>query len=289
MTARSSRPSTWARMSTACHRRDGRTLPAAAARGGGLGEIDAGVIRDRGVPRIAQRADDVAARCAADLGSRITSRNRRSKRELRCSVTLRRVREMSIRCLTSRRTPEQIASVDETTNMALPCSRCATPEGGAEMKRDDLELVRGSGNVYRDFGRPDAGPSRLWAVTAAKIIRLIIDERKLSTRDAEKLTGVSYSEFSSHRQYPARPFHARSNDRDVGARRGYRAYPSPSGRANGERCRARAISSKAPRGIGGRRAIRRARKASIAGAARRRRGRRENRSRSATPGAPSPV
>jgi predicted XRE-type DNA-binding protein len=63
------------------------------------------------------------------------------------------------------------------------------------MKKNDLELVRGSGNVYRDFGRPNAGLEQARAVTAAKIIR-IIDERKLSTRDAEKLTGVSYSEFS---------------------------------------------------------------------------------------------
>ena len=63
------------------------------------------------------------------------------------------------------------------------------------MKKDDIELVRGSGNVYRDFGRPNADLEQARALTAAKIIR-IIDERKLSTRDAEKLTGVSYSEFS---------------------------------------------------------------------------------------------
>lgn len=61
------------------------------------------------------------------------------------------------------------------------------------MKKSDLELVRGS--VYRDFGRPNADLEQARALTAAKIIR-IIDERKLSTRDAEKLTGVSYSEFS---------------------------------------------------------------------------------------------
>jgi predicted XRE-type DNA-binding protein len=63
------------------------------------------------------------------------------------------------------------------------------------MKKSDLELVRGSGNVYRDFGRPNAGLEQARAITAAKIIR-IIDQRKLSTRDAEKLTGVSHSEFS---------------------------------------------------------------------------------------------
>src|ERR1700730_17280076 len=63
------------------------------------------------------------------------------------------------------------------------------------MKKDVLELVRGSGNVYRDFGRPNAGLEQARAMTAARIIR-VLDERKLSTRDAEKLTGVSYSEFS---------------------------------------------------------------------------------------------
>src|SRR5882724_1030747 len=63
------------------------------------------------------------------------------------------------------------------------------------MKKNDLELVRGSGNVYRDFGRSNAGLEQARAITAARIIR-VLDERKLSTRDAEKLTGVSYSEFS---------------------------------------------------------------------------------------------
>ena len=64
------------------------------------------------------------------------------------------------------------------------------------MSKDDFELVRGSGNIYRDFGRPDAGLEQARAITAAKIIR-VLDERKLSTRDAEKLTGISHSEFSA--------------------------------------------------------------------------------------------
>jgi predicted XRE-type DNA-binding protein len=63
------------------------------------------------------------------------------------------------------------------------------------MKKNNLELVRGSGNVYRDFGRPNAGLEQARAITAAKIIRFL-DDHKLSTRDAEKLTGVSHSEFS---------------------------------------------------------------------------------------------
>jgi predicted XRE-type DNA-binding protein len=57
------------------------------------------------------------------------------------------------------------------------------------------ELIRGSGNVFRDFGRRNAGVEQARAILAAKIIRTL-DERGLSTREAEKLTGVAHSEFS---------------------------------------------------------------------------------------------
>jgi predicted XRE-type DNA-binding protein len=61
--------------------------------------------------------------------------------------------------------------------------------------KDEFELVRGSGNVYRDLGRPNADLAQARAIIAAKIIR-IIEVQKLSTRDAEKLTGVAHTEFS---------------------------------------------------------------------------------------------
>ena len=60
---------------------------------------------------------------------------------------------------------------------------------------DDFELIRGSGNVFRDFGRVNAGVEQARAILAAEIIRTL-DERGLSTREAEKLTGVAHSEFS---------------------------------------------------------------------------------------------
>ena len=60
---------------------------------------------------------------------------------------------------------------------------------------DDFELVRGSGNVFRDFGDPDADLEQARALLAARIIRTL-DERKLSTREAERLTGVAHTEFS---------------------------------------------------------------------------------------------
>ena len=73
------------------------------------------------------------------------------------------------------------------------------------MTHDDLELVRGSGNVYRDFGSPNADLEQARAIVAAKIIRTL-DARKLSTRDAEKLTGVAHSEFSRIRNTQLRRF-----------------------------------------------------------------------------------
>ena len=73
------------------------------------------------------------------------------------------------------------------------------------MNHEALELVRGSGNVYRDFGRPDAGLAQARARVAAKIIEAL-DARALSTREAEKLTGVSHSEFSRIRNTQLRRF-----------------------------------------------------------------------------------
>jgi predicted XRE-type DNA-binding protein len=61
--------------------------------------------------------------------------------------------------------------------------------------KDEFELVRGSGNVFRDLGRPNADLAQARAIIAAKIIR-IMEVQKLSTRDAEKLTGVAHTEFS---------------------------------------------------------------------------------------------
>ena len=61
--------------------------------------------------------------------------------------------------------------------------------------KNDFELVRGSGNVFVDFGVPDSGLEQARAILAAKIIRTL-DDRKLSVRAAEEFTGIAYSEFS---------------------------------------------------------------------------------------------
>lgn len=63
------------------------------------------------------------------------------------------------------------------------------------MKKDDMELIRGSGNVFADFGHPNAAAEQVKALLAARIIK-VLDEQKLSIRKAEELTGFSASDFS---------------------------------------------------------------------------------------------
>jgi len=64
---------------------------------------------------------------------------------------------------------------------------------------DDFEIVRGSGNVFRDFGHPNADAEQLKAVLAAQIIR-VMDGRELSGRRAEELTGIAAADFSRIRK-----------------------------------------------------------------------------------------
>jgi predicted XRE-type DNA-binding protein len=60
---------------------------------------------------------------------------------------------------------------------------------------DDFELIRGSDNIFRDFGHANADLEQARAILAKEIIQTL-DDRGLSTREAEKLTGVVHSEFS---------------------------------------------------------------------------------------------
>jgi len=60
---------------------------------------------------------------------------------------------------------------------------------------EELEVVRGSGNVWRDFGYADANIRQAKDILAAAIIG-ILDERKLSIRMAHDLTGFAAADFS---------------------------------------------------------------------------------------------
>jgi predicted XRE-type DNA-binding protein len=60
---------------------------------------------------------------------------------------------------------------------------------------EKLELVHGSGNVFRDFGLPDADVLQLRAILAAEIIKTL-DRERLSVRRAHALTGIAAADFS---------------------------------------------------------------------------------------------
>lgn len=63
----------------------------------------------------------------------------------------------------------------------------------------EMELVRGSGNLFRDFGHPNADAEQLKALLAAQIIQ-VLDEKELSTRRAEEKTGIAAADFSRIRR-----------------------------------------------------------------------------------------
>jgi len=62
------------------------------------------------------------------------------------------------------------------------------------MTDDSMEIVHGSGNVFRDFGYPDADVRQAKALLAAQIIK-VLDAEELTTRQAEARTGIAHSEF----------------------------------------------------------------------------------------------
>jgi len=64
---------------------------------------------------------------------------------------------------------------------------------------EDLEVVRGSGNVFRDLGYANADAEHLKAVLAAQIIK-VLDAGKLTVRKAEAMTGIAAADFSRIRQ-----------------------------------------------------------------------------------------
>jgi predicted XRE-type DNA-binding protein len=63
------------------------------------------------------------------------------------------------------------------------------------MRKGRLEVVRGSGNAYRDLGRKDADLAQMKAILAAEIIKEL-DRQGLSVRGAQSMTGIAAADFS---------------------------------------------------------------------------------------------
>src|SRR2546426_12306053 len=63
------------------------------------------------------------------------------------------------------------------------------------MKREKLEVVRGTGNVFRDVGHDNADAAQFKAILAAEIIKAL-DREHLTVRAAHGRTGIAAADFS---------------------------------------------------------------------------------------------
>jgi predicted XRE-type DNA-binding protein len=63
------------------------------------------------------------------------------------------------------------------------------------MKKEKLEVVRGSGNVFRDLKYKNADAEQFKAILAAEIIKAV-DRETLTVRAAHRRTGIAAADFS---------------------------------------------------------------------------------------------
>jgi predicted XRE-type DNA-binding protein len=63
------------------------------------------------------------------------------------------------------------------------------------MKREQFEVIRGSGNVYRDLGKDNSDLRQFKAILATEIIKAL-DRDRLSVRKAHARTGIAAADFS---------------------------------------------------------------------------------------------
>jgi predicted XRE-type DNA-binding protein len=63
------------------------------------------------------------------------------------------------------------------------------------MKKEKLEVVRGSGNVFRDLGHKNADAEQFKGILATEIIKAL-DREHLTVRAAYARTGVAAADFS---------------------------------------------------------------------------------------------
>jgi len=63
------------------------------------------------------------------------------------------------------------------------------------MKREKLDVVRGSGNAFRDLGHKSADAEQFKAILTAEVIKALNRER-LTVRAAHARTGIAAADFS---------------------------------------------------------------------------------------------
>ncbi len=61
--------------------------------------------------------------------------------------------------------------------------------------KEEIEVVRGSGNAFRDLGRINADADQFKAILATEIIKTL-DQERLTVRGAQARTGIAAADFS---------------------------------------------------------------------------------------------
>ena len=63
------------------------------------------------------------------------------------------------------------------------------------MKKEKMDVVRGSGHVFRDLGHENADVEQFKAILASEIIKAL-DRERLTVRAAHDRTGIAAADFS---------------------------------------------------------------------------------------------
>ncbi len=61
--------------------------------------------------------------------------------------------------------------------------------------KEEIEVVRGRGNAFRDLGRVNADADQFKAILATEIIKTL-DRERLTVRGAQARTGIAAADFS---------------------------------------------------------------------------------------------
>ena len=61
--------------------------------------------------------------------------------------------------------------------------------------KEKIEVIRGSGNAFRDLGRIHADADQFKAILATEIIKTL-DRERLTVRGAQARTGIAAADFS---------------------------------------------------------------------------------------------
>lgn len=65
--------------------------------------------------------------------------------------------------------------------------------------KERIKIIRGSGNVFRDFGYPNADLLQAKCLLASEIIKTL-DREGLTVRAAAEITGIAAADFSRIRK-----------------------------------------------------------------------------------------